>query len=202
MCPEAGQPRGFFGRLFGRKKEAQNAPGAGLTQAVMGGRDLVILDEPFPDLSPAEKKELKALIRELAGRGKTVIVTGETLVDTKDIADRLLVVHEGRIQALGSLPELVNAPNAVRFLAPVLPPEIGERIAKILQREITVESASTPVTSSPAEQKPKEAPTPDEQLARLTQGAESSGAAGQTPKEESPIDYDKLDGLTKSPKPE
>jgi hypothetical protein len=105
--------------------------------------------------------------------------------------------------ALGPLQELVNAPNAVRYLAPVLPPEIGERIAKILQREITGESASAPVTSkvaeSPIEQK---APTPDEHLAGLTQGAESSAVAEREPKEETSIDHDKLEGLTKPLKPE
>lgn len=203
---DAEQARGFFSRLFGRKKEAQNVAGSGLTQAIMGGRDVVILDEPFADLNPTEKKELKALIRELAGRGKTVIIAGETLVDTKDVADRLLVVHEGKILAVGSLRELVNAPNAVRFLAPVLPPEMGERIAKILQREIAVELASTTgvskVSESPSEQKPKEAPTPDEHLAKLAQGAEDAAPAGQMPREENSIDHDKLEELTKPGKPE
>src|SRR5579871_3496616 len=142
---DADRPAGFFGRLFGRKK-AQTAPGggAGLTQAIMGGRDLVILDEPFVEMGPAEKSELKVLIRELAGRGKTVIVTGETLVDTKDVADRLLIIHEGRVLAVGSLQEMVNAPGAIRFLATVVPAEVDRQIAKILQREITGEIGSTP----------------------------------------------------------
>lgn len=199
---------GLFSRLFGRKKNAQTAPrgGAGLTQAIMGGRDLVILDEPFPDMSPAEKTELKTLIRELAGRGKTVIISGETLVDTKDVAQRLLIVHEGRVLALGSLAELLNAPGAIRFLAPVLPPELGERIAKILQREISAESKSAPnaskVPESRIEHQPIEAPTADEQLARLTQGSGKSSPAEQKLKEENSIDHDKLEGLTKPGKPE
>src|SRR6516162_5866616 len=72
---ESDKPPGFLGRLFGGRKESPG--GAGLTQAVMGGRDLVILDEPFADLGVTEKKELKTLVRELAGSGKTVIITGE-----------------------------------------------------------------------------------------------------------------------------
>lgn len=201
---EADKPPGFLGRLFGGKKKAQG--GAGLTQAVMGGRDLVILDEPFPGMSPAEKTELKTLIRDLAGRGKTVIISGETLVDTKDVARRLLIVDEGRILAIGSLEELVNAAGAIRFLAPVLPPEVGERIAKILQREIIGESKSAPVASKVAEsrieEKPTEAPTADEHLARLTQGSGNSSPAKQKPKDENSIDHDKLEGLTKPGKPE
>lgn len=200
---EADKPPGFLGRLFGGKKKAQ---GAGLTQAIMGGRDLVILDEPFPGMSPAEKTELKTLIRDLAGRGKTVIISGETLVDTKDVARRLLIVDEGRILAIGSLEELVNAAGAIRFLAPVLPPEVGERIAKILQREIIGESKSAPVASKVAEsrieEKPTEVPTADEHLARLTQGSGNSSPAKQKPKDENSIDHDKLEGLTKPGKPE
>jgi len=201
------RPAGFLSRLFGRKK-AQATPGggAGLTQAIMGGRDLVILDEPFAEISPAEKSELKTLIRELAGRGKTVIITGETLVDTKDVADRLSVIHEGRILAVGSLQEMVNAPGAIRFLATVVPLEVDRQIAKILQQEIGAKAAPAPVVSKvkerAGEQKPTESPSPDEHLAKLTQGVESSAPAESKPKEENPIDHDKLEGLTKSPKPE
>jgi ABC-type multidrug transport system ATPase subunit len=201
---EADKPAGFLRRLFSGRKEAPG--GAGLTQAIMGGRDLVILDEPFADMGAAEKKELKTLIRELKERGKTVIVASETLVDTKDIADRLLIVHEGKTQAAGSLQELVNATNAIRFLGPVLPPEVGERIAKILQREITADSSLTPIHSKPgaskAEQKTVEVPTPDEHLARLAQGSESSSIAEPKPREENSIDHDKLEGLTKPTAPE
>lgn len=202
---DADLPQGFFSRLFNRKKEAQAAPpgGAGLTQAMMGGRDLVILDEPFSDMSPAEKAELKTLIRELAGRGKTVIVAGETLVDTKDVASRLLIVNDGRIVALGSLQELVKAPGAIRILASVVPPEVDRQIAMILQREIVAKTEPASVSSKvPMEQKTVDAPTPDEHLARLTQGAESSASIEQKPKEENSIDHEKLEGLTKSQKPE
>lgn len=205
---DADRPVGFFRRLFGGKKAALVTPpgGAGLTQAIMGGRDLVILDEPFPEMSPAEKSELKVLIRELAGHGKTVIITGETLVDTKDVADRLLVIHEGRILALGPLQEVVNAPGAIRFLATVVPPEVDRQIAKILQREIIARTEAAPVASKAeekaTEQKPKESASPDEHLARLTQGVENPQPAEAKPKEENSIDHDKLEGLTKSPKPE
>jgi ABC-type multidrug transport system ATPase subunit len=205
---DADRPAGFFSRLFRRKKEAQTAPrgGAGLTQAVMGGRDLVILDEPFAEMGPAEKSELKTLIRELARGGKTVIITGETLVDTKDVAERLLVIHEGRIQAVGSLQELVNAPGAIRFLATVVPPEVDRQIARILQQEIGAKAAPAPpvpkVEGKPMEQKPVEAPTPDEHLAKLTQGGESSVPAEPKPKEEKSIDHDKLEELTKPASPE
>ena len=200
---DADRPPGFFSRLFGGKKEAQAS--VGLTQAIMGGRDLIILDEPFSEMGPAEKAELKKLIRELAGRGKTVILASETLVDTKDIVDRLLIIDGGRILAVGSLQELVEAPRAIRLLASVVPPEVDQQIAKILQREISARTepaqASSKAAERPVEQKSVDAPA-EEHLAKLTQGTESSASPEQKLKEESPIDHDKLEGLTKPGKPE
>lgn len=210
---DSDRPAGFFSRLFGRKGKTQPVAraGTGLTQAIMGGRDLVILDEPFADTGPAEKAELKILIRELGGRGKTVIVAVQTLDDARDICDRLAILHEGRIQALGSLEELLGAPGAVRFLAPVLPAEIAARIAKILREEIKAKpdsKALTPASSGNAPSAMAEAGKPDkisaadEQLTALTKMSESPEASEQKPKTDTSIDHEKLEELTKPPKAE
>ncbi len=47
-------PRGFLSRIFRRKAETS----AGLTQAIMGGRELILLDEPFHGVSPSETVDL------------------------------------------------------------------------------------------------------------------------------------------------
>lgn len=207
------QAVGFFSRFFGRKRKAQESTrgDSSLTQAIIGGRDLVVLDEPFAEAAPAERAELKTLIRDLAQRGKTVIVASETLDDTSEICDRLAILHEGRIQAIGSVEELLRAPGAVRFLAPVLPAKIGERIAKILRDEIkgkpdlkAAASASSgpPPPAMPEPGKPAEATAADEHLTALTKANESPAAPEQKTATESPIDHEKLEELTKPPKPE
>lgn len=207
------QAVGFFSRLLGRKRKAQESArgDSRLTQAIIGGRDFIVLDEPFAEAAPAEKAELKTLIRELTQRGKTVVVASETLDDTSEICDRLAVLHEGRIQAIGSLEELLRAPGAVRFLAPVLPAEIGERIAKILRQEIKGKSdlkAASPASSGqppsavPEASKPAKITPADEHLASLTKSSEIPAAPEQNPKADTSIDHEKLEELTKSPKPE
>lgn len=202
-------PRGIIRRIFSRKTESAQAGARGmpgLTLAIMGARDLIILDEPFADAAPAEKAELKALIRELIGRGKTVILSSDSLADTKEICERMAVLHEGRIQAVGSLQQLLGAPEALRFLAPVLPAEISGRVGEILRHELARETAAAkPVPSAP--QPPNHeagaTPTADEHLTRLTKPTESPQSAEQsaTPAANE-IDHEKLEGLTKPAKPE
>lgn len=207
---------GFFSRLFARKRAAEAAVrgGAGLTQAIIGGRDLIVLDEPFAETGPAEKAELKALIRELAGRGKTVVLTSDTLEDAKDVCERLGILHEGRILAIGSLAELLGAPGAIRFLAPVLPAEIAGRITRILREEIQGGDAlkpAAPVVSEkgasvsrekPADEKSTRITAADEHLTALTKTGQNVPGVEQKPKADSSIDHEKLEELTKPAKPE
>jgi len=199
---------GFFGRIFRRKAGSAQAGASGvpgLTQAIMGARDLIILDEPFSEAAPAEKVELKALIRELIGRGKTVIISSDSLADTKDICERVAVLHEGRIQAVGSVQQLLGAPEALRFLAPVLPPEIAGRIAEILRHELARETAPAKPAAAPLQPKPEPGapPSADDHLTRLTKPAENAPSPEQPPAPgESAIDHEKLEGLTKPGKPE
>lgn len=202
---EMERPRGFIDRIF-RGKSGSTQAGArgvpGLTQAIMGARDLVILDEPFAEAAPAEKAELKALIRELIGRGKTVVISSDSLVDTKDICERVAVLHEGRIQAVGSLPQLLETPAALRFFAPVLPLEIAGRIAEILRHELARESApAKPVPASP--QEPGGTRSADDHLMQLANPAESVQPA-ELPASQAAnaINHEKLEGLTKPAKPE
>ena len=74
---------------------------------MLGNRDLLVLDDPFADLDATELAEAKALIREMAGRGKTVVLGSDALMDVADICNRFVVLHEGRVQAVGTLPELL-----------------------------------------------------------------------------------------------
>ncbi len=192
---------GFLARILGRKGPSQPIARSGLSQAILGSRDLVVLDEPFADASPEEKAELKGLLRDLAAKGKTVVVSDETLVDLKDVCDRLIIFHEGRVQGAGSLTELLAAPGAIRFLAPVLPSEIAGRIAKMLREEI-VKDTTTPVPkiAPPHSISPlpaaKESDTAviNRSLASLTKPTES---IERTEKADEVIDHEKLEGLTK-----
>jgi ABC-2 type transport system ATP-binding protein len=109
----------------------------GLAQALINDPDLVILDEPTAGLDPIGCREVKDLIVALARRGKTVILSSHLLSDVEDVCDRVVIYYGGKIQAMGTLKELLAKPDVVRITTPVLARETMERALKIIREEIT-----------------------------------------------------------------
>jgi len=108
----------------------------GLAQALINDPDLVILDEPTAGLDPIGCREVKDLIVALARRGKTVILSSHLLSDVEDVCDRVVIYYGGRIQAMGTLKELLAKPDAVRITTPVLQRETMERLLEIIRKDI------------------------------------------------------------------
>jgi len=108
----------------------------GLAQALINDPDLVILDEPTAGLDPIGCREVKDLILALAKRGKTVILSSHLLADVQDVCDRVVIYYGGRIQAMGSLGELLTERDSVQITSPVLPPRILEHVLQILRAEM------------------------------------------------------------------
>ncbi|MGE3309963.1 MAG: ABC transporter ATP-binding protein [Limisphaerales bacterium] len=112
----------------------------GLAQALINDPDLVILDEPTAGLDPIGCREVKDLILALARRGKTVILSSHLLADVQDVCDRVVVYYGGRIQAMGTLGELLTERDSIQITAPVLPPQVMERVLEILRSEMGADS--------------------------------------------------------------
>lgn len=111
----------------------------GLAQALINDPDLVILDEPTSGLDPIGCREVKDLILALAGRGKTVILSSHLLSDVEDVCDRVVILYGGRVQAMGTLKELLTKPDAIRITTPVLPREKLERVLEIIRSDVAAE---------------------------------------------------------------
>lgn len=108
----------------------------GLAQALINDPDLVILDEPTAGLDPIGCREIKDLILALAARGKTVILSSHLLSDVEDVCDRVVIYFGGKIQAMGSMSELLAEPDSVQFRTPALDRVSTERILGLMRREI------------------------------------------------------------------
>src|SRR5881296_184611 len=111
----------------------------GLAQALINDPDLVILDEPTSGLDPIGCREVKDLILALARRGKTVILSSHLLSDVEDVCDRVVIYYGGRIQAMGTLKELLAKPDAVRITTPPLPRETMEKVLALMRRDVSEE---------------------------------------------------------------
>src|SRR6185312_4045112 len=109
----------------------------GLAQALINDPDLVILDEPTAGLDPIGCREVKDLILALAQRGKTVILSSHLLADVEDVCDRVVIYYGGRIQAKGTLQELLATPDEVQITTPVLPRPTLEKVLETIRHDIS-----------------------------------------------------------------
>jgi ABC-2 type transport system ATP-binding protein len=109
----------------------------GLAQALINDPDLVILDEPTAGLDPIGCREVKDLILALARRGKTVILSSHLLSDVEDVCDRVVIYYGGKIQAAGTLQELLAEPDTLRITTPVLPRATLERVLEIIRKDVS-----------------------------------------------------------------
>jgi ABC-2 type transport system ATP-binding protein len=89
----------------------------GLAQALINNPELVILDEPTSGLDPLGARWMKDLIIDLRKRQKTVIMCSHRLEDVQDVCDRIAILNEGQLQALGKVSTLLQDVNRLELRA-------------------------------------------------------------------------------------
>ena len=77
-----------------------------LAMSLVGKPQVVFLDEPTTGLDPEGRTEVWKVIKELAKGGTTVFLTTQYLGEAEQLADRIAILHEGRIIQSGTLAEL------------------------------------------------------------------------------------------------
>jgi ABC-2 type transport system ATP-binding protein len=179
-------------------------------RVVMRNPDLLILDAPFSNVDALTSQEMKKQIRALAERGKTIIFTGNHLADAKDLCDRTAVIHEGKIQAVGTFNDLLSATDSLRFLTLVLSEPARERILNLIREDMTSGTLSNDVSNGPAaktapvDSKPESEPQPqitpaEATLARLLKQSTSTSSPEEVSSDQAPdsVDHEALAKLTK-----
>lgn len=147
----------------------------GLAQALINDPDLVILDEPTSGLDPIGCREVKDLIVALARRGKTVILSSHLLADVEDVCDRVVIYYGGRIQAMGTLQELLATPDAVRITSPLLRRETMDQVLEIIRRDAGADKVRFDTPTQNLESYFLDVVRKAKQLAADTSGATSGG---------------------------
>ena len=77
-----------------------------LAMSLIGSPSVIFLDEPTTGLDPEGRLEVWEMVKELATGGTTVFLTTQYLEEAEKLADRIAILHEGRIFADGTLSEL------------------------------------------------------------------------------------------------
>ncbi|WRZ91992.1 ABC transporter ATP-binding protein [Streptomyces sp. NBC_01007] len=116
-----------------------------LALAILGSPEVLFLDEPTTGLDVEGRQSTWELVRELRDAGTTVLLTTHYLEEAEVLADRLAILHEGRIAAIGTPGEVTaSQPSHVSFELPDgyfpgdLPPlpELGVRSHETAGRTI------------------------------------------------------------------
>jgi ABC-2 type transport system ATP-binding protein len=77
-----------------------------IAMSLVGTPQIIFLDEPTIGLDPEARLEVWKTVKELAANGTTVFLTTQYLEEAEQLADRIAILHEGRIIANGTLEEL------------------------------------------------------------------------------------------------
>jgi ABC-2 type transport system ATP-binding protein len=78
----------------------------GIAGALLREPRLLLLDEPTTGLDPAGMRDMRLLIRQLAGEGITVMLSSHLLAEVEEVCDRVAIIRSGRVVYEGELEEL------------------------------------------------------------------------------------------------
>ncbi|HUO85645.1 MAG TPA: ABC transporter ATP-binding protein [Thermoanaerobaculia bacterium] len=89
----------------------------GLAAALVHDPEVLLLDEPTDGVDPVGRREIRDLLKEEAARGKTIFLNSHLLSEIELTCDRVAVLREGRIAALGRIADLTQREARYRMTA-------------------------------------------------------------------------------------
>ncbi len=87
----------------------------GIAQALVHDPEVLVLDEPTSGLDPAQRKEIRDLLEELAAGERTVILSTHVLAEVEAVCERVVIINRGRVVATDSIAALAHSSHRVRL---------------------------------------------------------------------------------------
>jgi ABC-2 type transport system ATP-binding protein len=106
-----------------------------LAQALINDPELIILDEPTAGMDPIGTHQIKDLIKELRSKGKTILLSSHLLADVEDVCDRIGILFQGGLCAIGSMGELLKDISRLQIQTGLLSEGTIEKIRQIVLSE-------------------------------------------------------------------
>jgi ABC-2 type transport system ATP-binding protein len=123
-----------FDSLSGGQKQK-----LGLALALVNNPEICFLDEPTTGLDPHARRSIWAVIRALKQEGRTVFLTTHYLEEAELLADRVAIIHHGKIIAAGTPTEIIDrfgGPERIRVTAAAaLAPMLSQRLGVVARAE-------------------------------------------------------------------
>jgi len=110
----------------------------GIAAALLGPRDLLVLDEPTNGLDPQGTREVRHLVSNLAADGTTVFVSSHLLAEVEQVCTHIGVMSAGRLVAQGTLAELAATGTSRLHL---LTPDGGTAVGVLARLGLGLEGA-------------------------------------------------------------
>jgi lipopolysaccharide export system ATP-binding protein len=100
-----------------------------ITRALVTEPRFMLLDEPFAGVDPIAVHDIQTIVAGLRHRGIGVLITDHNVEQTLDIVDRAYIMFEGRVQASGTVRELVYDDRVAQlYLGPTLTSRLRARL--------------------------------------------------------------------------
>jgi ABC-2 type transport system ATP-binding protein len=113
--------------------------------AVWGGPRLLVLDEPTTGLDPESRQRVWALVEDLAATGTTVLLTTHYLEEAEALADRVAIMHRGRVRVAGTMTDVLSSqPARITATLPAVFPSLPalSGTAVVAGTELSVETGA------------------------------------------------------------
>ncbi|WP_088006943.1 ATP-binding cassette domain-containing protein [Indiicoccus explosivorum] len=132
-----------FGLEDAAKRQVKNYSGGmrrriDIAASIVVTPDLLFLDEPTTGLDPRSRNQVWAIIRTLVRAGTTVLLTTQYLEEADQLADRIAVIHDGKIIAEGSSAELKASVGSGTFHVELANADDRDRAAAILEKRLAM----------------------------------------------------------------
>lgn len=103
----------------------------GVAQALVHKPSVLILDEPTSGLDPAQRVEIRDLVKELAQGDVTVVLSTHVLPEVEAICDRVLILHQGKIVAQDRLDRLATTEGVVALAVATADDDLAARLGAV-----------------------------------------------------------------------
>jgi ABC-2 type transport system ATP-binding protein len=87
----------------------------GIACALLSRPELVVLDEPTSGLDPAGQREIRTLVRELAGEGRTVFLSSHILPEIQEVCTHVAIIDHGRLVSSGPLADILTGGDQIEI---------------------------------------------------------------------------------------